>query len=89
MTIDLDKFSLPLVQSGNLDSLVGKVIGIVLIISGLIAFSYLIYGGLGFITSGGDATKVTNARNTIMYAIVGIIVVALSYLIFTFVVNQL
>lgn len=48
-------------------------------IAGIIAFGFLIYGGILFVTSGGDAEKATKARNTILYSIVGIIVVTISY----------
>lgn len=48
-------------------------------IAGVIAFAFLIYGGIMFITSGGDAEKTTKARNTILYSVVGIIVIAASY----------
>jgi hypothetical protein len=48
-------------------------------IAGAIALGFLIYGGIMFVTSGGDAEKTTKARNTILYAVVGIIVVTISY----------
>ena len=48
----------------------------------------IIIGGLRYITSGGDSGNVTGAKNTILYAVVGLIVVALAQVIVRFVVNR-
>jgi len=37
--------------------------------------------------SGGDSTKITNAKNTILYAVIGIVIVVLSQVIVGFVIN--
>ena len=49
----------------------------------------LIYGGLRYVISGGDSKKVTDAKNTILYAIIGLIISFLAYAIVRFVVNAL
>ena len=49
----------------------------------------IIIGGLRYITSNGDSGNVTNAKNTILYAIVGLVIVALAQLIVRFVVQRL
>ena len=88
--MDLTKFKLPILDNpSGLGGLLSSVFTIILIILGIVAFAYLIYGGAMFLTSSGESEKVTNARNTILYSIVGIVVIALSYLIFAFVVNSL
>ena len=56
---------------------------------GLISVIMLIFGGLRYITSGGDAKKVTDAKNTILYAIIGLIICVLSYAIVNFVLNTI
>ena len=53
---------------------------------GIVSVIVLIYGGLRYILSSGDAKKVTDAKNTILYAIVGLIIALLSYAIINFVV---
>jgi hypothetical protein len=45
----------------------------------------LIVGGLRYITSNGDAQGATSAKNTILYAIIGLIVAILAYAIINFV----
>lgn len=50
----------------------------------IIAFVYLVLSGVKYITSGGDATKATEARNGIIYAIIGLIVISLAFFIIRF-----
>jgi hypothetical protein len=61
-----------------------KVFNYALWFVGIIALGFLIWGGIQFVMSGGDETKVTKARNTILYAVVGIIVVIISLGIINF-----
>jgi hypothetical protein len=52
---------------------------------GIIAVVMIIVGGIKYITSGGDSGNVTSAKNTILYAIIGLVVVALAQIIVRFV----
>jgi amino acid transporter len=54
-------------------------------LAGIILFMVLLFGGFRYITSGSDPGKVESARKTITYAIFGIILFALSYLIIAFI----
>ncbi len=72
----------------NLNSLLSKVITIFSAVVGVIAVLMIIVGGLRYITSGGDSSKVSAAKTTIIYALVGLVIVALSQLIVHFVLNQ-
>ena len=56
-------------------------------ISGLVAAIYIIIGGVGYMTSNGDPGKLQKAKTTIIYAIIGLIVVVLSEIIYGFVYN--
>lgn len=58
------------------------------IIVGAISIIMIIYGGFRYITSGGDSGKVGNAKNTLIYAIVGLIIVVLAQIIVNFVITQ-
>ena len=68
-------------------SIVGVVITWVLAIVAIIAFIYLIMSGVNYITAGGDAEKATKARSGILNAIIGIVVIALSFYILNFAVT--
>lgn len=66
-----------------------KITNTILYAVGIISVIMLIYGGLRYITSGGDSKKVTDAKNTIMYAIIGLIIAILAYAIVNFVINAI
>jgi len=48
----------------------------------------LIFGGFRYVTSGGKQESVTSAKNTIIYAIIGLVIVALAQIIVQFVLNK-
>ena len=60
----------------------------ILLVVGLISVIMLVYGGLRYILSGGDSKKVTDAKNTILYAIIGLIISLLAFAIVNFVLNS-
>ena len=61
------------------------VTDVLLFVIGAISVIMIIIGGIRYVISGGDSAKVTAAKNTILYAIVGIIVALLAYAIINFV----
>ncbi|GIW62168.1 MAG: hypothetical protein KatS3mg089_1020 [Patescibacteria group bacterium] len=63
------------------DKLFNTILTYLLIAGALVAIIFLIWGGIKWITSGGDKTKVESARYTIIGAIIGLIVVFGSFLI--------
>jgi magnesium-transporting ATPase (P-type) len=70
------------------NSILTKIINIFSVIVGVIAVVMIIVGGLKYITSGGDSTKVGGAKNTILYALIGLVIVALAQVIVKFVLNK-
>lgn len=66
-----------------------QVTNTILYIVGVIAVIMLIFGGIKYVISGGDAKKVTDAKNTILYAIIGLVIAFLSYAIVNFVISAL
>jgi hypothetical protein len=64
------------------------ITNVLLFILGAISVIMIIIGGLRYVISGGNATAVTAAKNTILYAIVGVIVALLAYAIINFVLNS-
>ncbi len=55
------------------------VVNVLLFIIGAISVIMLIYGGIRYTLSGGNSANVTAAKNTIMYAIIGLIVAFLAF----------
>jgi hypothetical protein len=72
----------------SLNALLTKVVNIISGIVGVIAVIMIIFGGFKYITSGGDSNNVSGAKNTIIYAIIGLVIVALAQIIVHFVLNQ-
>lgn len=74
--------------SDKINNLIREVINTFSAIVGIVAVIMIIFGGFRYITSGGDSSNVTTAKNTILYAIIGLIVVALSQFIVKFVLGK-
>ena len=66
-----------------------QVTNTILYIVGIIAVRMLIIGGIRYVESGGDAKKVTDAKNTVLYAIIGLVICFLAFAIVKFVINAL
>lgn len=66
-----------------------KIINTALFIIGALSVLMLIYGGIRYTVSAGDSKQVESAKNTIMYAIIGIVVALLAYAIVNFVLSSL
>lgn len=74
---------------GNtLSDRIKTVVNILSTIVGIAAIVMIIVGGLRYVTSGGDSGSISGAKNTIIYAIIGLIVVALAQFIVRFVITQ-
>ena len=69
------------IEGAGGSTLVGKIVTLLLIIAVVLALIYLVYGGIKYITSGGDKAKVDAARSHITAAIVGLIMALLAYFI--------
>lgn len=65
----------------NLGNYINSVLTAVILIAALLVFFYLIWGGIQWITSGGDKGKIEQARQKLVAAVVGIIILAASYAI--------
>ena len=64
------------------------ITNVLLYVLGAISVIMIIIGGLRYVVSGGNSTNVTAAKNTILYAIVGVIIAILSYAIINFVLGS-
>lgn len=71
---------------GNMFS---SILNVVMLIAAVLVFAFLIFGGIQWITAGGDKTKAEEARNRITSAIIGLVIVAASYALINLIVNFL
>ncbi len=70
------------------NDLITTVINVFSLVVGVVSVIMIIVGGFKYITSGGDSGGVSSAKNTILFAIVGLIIVALAQVIVRFVLGQ-
>ena len=73
--------------SASVSSTVKSLINLLSLIVGVAAVIIIIIGGLQYVMSGGDSGKVGNSKNTILYAVIGLVVVALAQIIVRFTVQ--
>ena len=65
----------------DLRSLVLRIVNYFLTFLGIIAVLFVIYGGVTYVTSAGNDEAVGNAKKIIMYALIGIIIILLSFVL--------
>ena len=71
--------------TGSISTIINDVITIFSWIVGSISVIMVIYGGFRYVTSGGNDQSVSGAKNTIVYALIGLVIVALAQVIVHFV----
>lgn len=77
-------------QSANKDdasTAVRTIINTLLYILGIVAVIMIIVGAFRYVLSAGDSGAVTAAKNTILYAVIGLIIAILAFVIVNFVIN--
>lgn len=64
------------------------IVNVLLYLLGAIAVVMIVVGGVRYVTSGGEGQAISGAKNTILYAVVGLVVAILAYAIVNFVVSS-
>jgi len=77
------------VDPSSLDDTIITIINAILGIVGLIAVVMVILGGISYMTSAGDAGKVKKGKDTILYGIIGLVIVGLAFAIVNFVIKNI
>lgn len=72
----------------SFSSVLTTVTNILLFLMGAISVIMIIVGGIRYATSQGDQTQMQSAKNTILYAVIGVVVSIAAYAIVSFVVTQ-
>lgn len=86
--IDQTTTTAPSCDDSGIKRVVSLIVSILSWIAGVAAVVAIIWAGFKYVTSGGDSGKVANAKNTLIYAVVGIVVAVLAQLIVRFVISQ-
>lgn len=69
----------------SINNLIEDGLEIFSVIVGVVGVAMIIYGGYKYITAGGDSSKINSAQQTIIYALIGLVVAALAQIIARFV----
>jgi len=77
------------VQETDLITIIGRIINIFLGFLGVIFLVLMLYAGFLWMTAGGDETKITQAKNTIRNALIGLLIIASAWAITAFIINAL
>ena len=75
-------------DSRDLMSILNLIINVALGVIGFVAVVMIIVGGVQYTTSSGDTAKVTKAKNTIMYGVIGLVIALLAFAIVNFVLSN-
>jgi hypothetical protein len=73
----------------SFQDIVKRIVNIFSLVVGAVSVVMIIIGGFRYIISGGDSGNVSSAKNTIMYAIIGLVIVAFAQIIVNFVVARI
>ena len=76
-------------NANSFTNLIENIINLLLFIIGAIAVIMIIIGGIRYTLSNGDQGAVTSAKNTILYAVVGLVIAIMAYAIVNFVLRSL
>ena len=75
--------------TGNgVTSIVGTTVRILSYIVGIAAIIMIIVSGFRYITSGGDSNRVSSAKNTLIYAVIGLAIAVIAQVLVSFVITQ-
>lgn len=75
-------------QGSDLMTILQLIINVALGVIGFVAVVMIIMGGIQYTTSSGDAAKVTKAKNTILYGVVGLVIALLAFAIVNFILSN-
>ncbi len=73
----------------SLPSVVGNVIKVILGLTGTIALIFIIWGGIKWMVSKGDSSKIADARKLMVAGVIGLAIIAAAYAISDFVIKQI
>jgi hypothetical protein len=75
-------------DDSGVSNIIKTAVGILSIIAGIVAVIMVIISGFRYMTSAGDSGKIASAKNTLIYALVGLAIAALAQFLVHFVITQ-
>lgn len=76
-------------ETTDIYTTIGDIVNVVLSLTGIIFLTIIFYGGLRWMTARGDEAKITKAKDAMLAAIIGFILVTAAYALSSFVIGKL
>ncbi len=88
-TLNMWRLEKPFGETWTLLDVVAVIINLAFGVAGIVAVIYLIMGGFGYVTAGGNPETLDTAKAKIVNSIIGLVVILISYLIVQFVLSRI
>lgn len=75
-------------SSNGLTKTITTIVDVLLFLVGIVAVVMIIIGGIRYVVSGGDSKATGDAKNTILYAVIGLVVAIMAYAIVHFITSR-
>ena len=75
--------------AGDAQDIIKTVLTSVYLVIGIAAVIFIILGGINYVTSQGDPNKIKKAKDTILYAVIGLVAALLAFAITTFILDKI
>ena len=76
-------------SSTELSEVIVNIVSGIVGVLGIVAAIFIVIGGINYMTSAGDAGKLKKAKDTILYAVIGLIISVLAFAIVNFVIRNI
>lgn len=84
----IDPGTVPGLPTAEADTVLGSVLTLLYFITGIIAVIVIIVAGLMYATANGDSNRITAAKNTILYSVIGLVVIIMAFTITGFIIGR-
>jgi hypothetical protein len=81
--------TIPLPPGPTVEQIIGGIVNVLIWVAGIASVIVIIVSGIMYITSGGNEKSVTNAKNALLYAIIGLVISIAAFAIVNFVLKSL
>ncbi len=86
--LDLAGLGVGIFKGGTLLAALAGIIKTFLLVAGILAFLFVLYGGFIYLTAGGDSDKAGKGRTVIVNAIIGVLIIFLSFALVDFIIKK-
>lgn len=76
-------------SNSDLPTVIQNILNAIIAVAGIVSVVFIIIGGIQYTTSAGDPGKTKKAKDTILYALIGLIICALSFAIVNFTISRI